>query len=105
MSPDLVRKPLHYDRALRRLWIRGQRCHHGATGAVLATASLIGLAAARLRAPAAFAGVLAAGGILMAHDWQDRSLWFARGWQDQTWTAHQLPMSKSASRSCCEKTS
>ncbi len=27
--------------------------------------------------------VLATGGLLMAHDWHDRSLWFARGWQDQ----------------------
>ena len=36
MSPELIRKPLHYDRQLRRLWIRGQRCHHGATGALLA---------------------------------------------------------------------
>jgi hypothetical protein len=26
---------------------------------------------------------LAAGGLLMAHDWKDRALWFARGWQDQ----------------------
>jgi hypothetical protein len=43
------------------LWIRGQRCHHGATGALLATFGLV----------------------LMAHDWKDRGLWFARGWQDQ----------------------
>ena len=61
MSPELLRKPLHYDAGLRRLWIRGQRWHHGATGALL----------------------VAAGGLLMAHDWKDRGLWFARGWQDQ----------------------
>ena len=39
------RKPLHYDAKRRRLWIRGQRCHHGATGALLAGAGLVGLAA------------------------------------------------------------
>jgi hypothetical protein len=61
MSPELIRKPLHYDRQLRRLWIRGQRCHHGATGALLASLGLL----------------------LMVHDWKDRGRWFARGWQDQ----------------------
>jgi hypothetical protein len=61
MSPELVHKPLHYDRSLRRLWIRGQRCHHGATGALLATLGLV----------------------LMAHDWKDRAIWFTRGWQDE----------------------
>jgi hypothetical protein len=74
----LQRKPLYYDAGMRRLWIRGQRCHHGATGALLAGAGLVGLAA--LRAPALSAFV-AAGGALMVHDWHDRSLWFARGWQ------------------------
>ena len=79
MSPDLhTRKPLHYDAQLRRLWIRGQRCHHGATGALLATAGAVGLLA--LRAPA-LGAMVAAGGALMAHDWHDRSLWFAKGWQ------------------------
>jgi hypothetical protein len=68
MSPELIRKPLHYDRQLKRLWIRGQRCHHGATGALLAGVG-------------AFA--LATGSLLMAHDWKDRPLWFAKGWQDQ----------------------
>jgi hypothetical protein len=61
MSPDLIRKPLHFDAAKRRLWIRGQRCHHGATGALLAG---VGLA-------------------LMLHDWRDRTKWFARGWQPE----------------------
>ena len=78
MSPEFVRKPLHYDAIQRRLWIRGQRCHHGATGALLAGAGMLGLLA--LRAPA-LSGLVAAGGILMAHDWHDRALWFARGWQ------------------------
>jgi hypothetical protein len=78
MSPDLVRKPLHYDATLRRLWIRGQRCHHGATGALLAGAGMLGLLT--LRAPA-LAGMVAAGSFLMAHDWHDRTVWFQRGWQ------------------------
>ena len=60
METELRSKTLHLDRASRRLWIRGQRCHHGATGALLALSGLL----------------------LMAHDWKDRSVWFARGWQD-----------------------
>jgi hypothetical protein len=78
MSPDLLRKPLHYDAIQRRVWIRGQRCHHGATGALLAGAGTLGLLA--LRVPA-LSAMIAAGGALMAHDWHDRSLWFAKGWQ------------------------
>jgi hypothetical protein len=78
MSPELVRKPLHYDALQRRLWIRGQRCHHGATGALLAGAGLLGLLA--LRTPV-LGGLVAAGGVLMVHDWHDRAHWFARGWQ------------------------
>jgi hypothetical protein len=69
MSPRLIRKPLHYDPRLRRLWIRGQRCHHGATGALLASVGAL---------------AVATGSVLMAHDWKDRALWFARGWQDQS---------------------
>jgi hypothetical protein len=71
-------KPLHYDAKRRRLWIRGQRCHHGATGALMAGAGIVGLAA--LRVPA-IGAVVAAGGVLMVHDWHDRRVWFARGWQ------------------------
>jgi hypothetical protein len=33
-----------------------------------------------LRVPA-LSGMVAAGGVLMAHDWRDRSVWFARGAQ------------------------
>jgi len=76
MTPDFVRKPFHYDAIQRRLWIRGQRCHHGATGVVLATAGMFGLVV--LRVPA-LTGMVAAGGVLMAHDWRDRAVWFARG--------------------------
>jgi hypothetical protein len=78
MSAELLRKPVHYDAIQRRLWIRGQRCHHGATGAVLACAGAVGLVALRIPALAA---IVATGGVLMAHDWHDRRVWFARGWQ------------------------
>ena len=78
MSPELLRKPVHYDPTLRRLWIRGQRCHHGATGVVMAGAGCVALVA--LRAPLV-CGVVAAGGLLMVHDWKDRAVWFARGCQ------------------------
>ena len=82
MSPELVRKPLYYDRQLRRLWIRGQRCHHGATGALLATGAVLGFAAARWN-PVRTVVLATTGSLLMAHDWKDRSIWFQRGWQDQ----------------------
>lgn len=49
-----------------RVWIVGQRVHHGATGAVL-------LAAARRRPWLAFAGLA-----LCAHDRRDWRAWFAR---------------------------
>jgi hypothetical protein len=78
MSPELSLKPLHYDAIQRRLWIRGQRCHHGATGALLAGAGAVAMVTLRTRALAA---IVATGGVLMAHDWHDRSLWFSRGWQ------------------------
>lgn len=62
------RYPLYYDRVRRRLWVLGQRCHHGATGAILTTVGT--------------AGVLI-GGALMVHDWKDRQIWFERGWGNQ----------------------
>ena len=49
--------PVRYDSLQRRLWISGQRCHHGATGALLT----------------------ALGCALMLHDWHDRGDWFTRG--------------------------
>jgi hypothetical protein len=58
------RKPIHYDHVRRRLWVCGQRCHHGATGAFLTAAGALGV-------------------LLMAHDWKDRAIWFQRGWQNQ----------------------
>ena len=62
-----VRKLVEYDALRRRLWILGQRCHHGATGSVVATAAFLALAAA------------GGGALMMAHDWKDRSIWFERG--------------------------
>ena len=66
------------DPELRRLWIGGQRLHHGATGIALA-----GVAVANLltrRSPRGLAYLLA-GGAMVAHDWKDRGLWFRRGAQ------------------------
>ena len=72
-----LRRPLHYDAVRRRLWIFGQRCHHGATGAVLT-----GLGAALLLSQSSARRALtlaATGSLLMAHDWKDRPVWFQRG--------------------------
>ena len=67
-----------YDPALRRLWIGGQRLHHGATGAAFATIGLAGLAARRLPVRECVPMTLI-GTLLMAHDWKDRGAWFRRG--------------------------
>jgi len=48
---------LRYDAERRRVWICGQRLHHGLTGALLT----------------------AAGIALMVHDRRDRSIWFRPG--------------------------
>ena len=67
-----------YDPALRRVWIGGQRLHHGATGAAFAAAGFAGLAARRLPlrdcVPVALLGTM-----LMAHYWKDRGAWVRRG--------------------------
>ena len=68
------------DPELRRLWVGGQRLHHGLTGVALAAVGLARLAAGRTDASRAIAWTLA-GGVLMAHDWKDRSVWFRRGAQ------------------------
>jgi len=49
------------DLVRRRLWIFGQRVHHGPTGIVLA----------------------ALGALRVPHDWKDRPVGFQRGWQSQ----------------------
>ena len=46
-----------YDPVKRRIWVAGQRMHHGTTGLLLALT----------------------GTILMLHDWKDHSIWFERG--------------------------
>ena len=68
------------DPELRRMWIGGQRLHHGLTGIAVAGAGLAQLAARRSEASRAIAWTLA-GGVLMAHDWKDRSVWFRFGSQ------------------------
>ena len=74
-------RPIHYDAVRRRLWICGQRCHHGATGALLTALAAVGVATSMR--PARALPLLATGSLLMAHDWKDRPVWFQRGWQDQ----------------------
>jgi hypothetical protein len=73
-----------YDALRRRVWILGQRCHHGATGSLMAGLACLGLVAhtssashSLRRAQAMIA--LAAGSALMVHDWKDRSIWFELG--------------------------
>jgi hypothetical protein len=74
-----------YDARRRRLWINGQRCHHGATGTLVATTAVLGLLAAQAPKPKTrsdakpLVALILAGGAMMAHDWKDRSVWFARG--------------------------
>jgi hypothetical protein len=76
---------VEYDGRHRRVWIRGQRCHHGATGSIVLAAAFLGLIAGRApqarpqAPPRPLAVVALAGGALMAHDWKDRSVWFERG--------------------------
>src|SRR5947209_4712206 len=78
----LRRKVLEYDSSRRRLWIGGQRCHHGAAGSIVATTAAGSLLTGRLGTPARprpFMAMILAGWALMVHDWQDRSMWFRRG--------------------------
>jgi hypothetical protein len=76
---------LTYDTGRKRLWIAGQRCHHGATGALITGVAGVGLALARAHRNTglAIAATAATGSLLMVHDWKDRSIWFQRGWQNQ----------------------
>ena len=77
-----------YDAFRRRVWIFGQRCHHGATGTVLAAVACLGLIIEQPRVkpptkpPAksrSWLALAATGGALMAHDWKDHRFWFKRG--------------------------
>jgi hypothetical protein len=67
-----------YDLELKRMWVGGQRLHHGATGIALAAAGLLGVGAQRFEARRALLWTLA-GSAMVAHDWKDRSAWFAGG--------------------------
>ena len=69
---------VEYDSVRHRVWVLGQRCHHGATGALIAATALGGLAAARLN-PRGTALLALTGTALMAHDWKDRTMWFRAG--------------------------
>jgi hypothetical protein len=83
-SRQLTRRLVEYDAIRRRLWILGQRCHHGATGSLVAAFACAGIVA-----DGAGPGLIGethrkvmlalTGGVLMAHDWKDRSIWFERG--------------------------
>ena len=74
---------VEYDVLRRRVWILGQRCHHGATGIIVTTTAFAGLAAELIRRssspPRPLFAMALAGGAMMAHDWKDRSIWFERG--------------------------
>jgi hypothetical protein len=79
-------KLVEYDSIRRRLWIFGQRCHHGATGSVVAGLACAGLIAEAPvhghTSPRSLSSLLAAvatGCALMAHDWHDHTIWFERG--------------------------
>jgi hypothetical protein len=67
-----------FDTERRRLWVGGQRLHHGLTGTALAGAGLAQLMIRRSANGRLLASLLA-GGALMAHDWKDRGVWFRRG--------------------------
>ena len=82
-SDSRAHKPIEYDAVRRRLWVFGQRCHHGATGAVIAGLALTGLVSDRF-GPRGVGALAATGGLLMVHDWRDRALWFAPGRQAQS---------------------
>jgi hypothetical protein len=77
------RKLVEYDGIHRRVWIRGQRCHHGATGTIVAALACLGLIVEpplhEKPPPRSLLALALTGGALMAHDWHDRSLWFKRG--------------------------
>jgi hypothetical protein len=81
-----VAKLVEYDALRRRLWIFGQRCHHGATGSIVAAAAFLALLSDQapvptphVRARSVLAFTAAGGALMMAHDWKDRAIWFERG--------------------------
>lgn len=78
LGAPVTHQPIVYDAIQRRLWIMGQRCHHGATGALLAASILTGAALGHTH-PRRSIALAGAGTLLMAHDWKDRSIWFEPG--------------------------
>jgi hypothetical protein len=85
-ADNSVKRLVEYDGLRHRLWILGQRCHHGATGSVVAAAAFLALVSEPVPIPKPYTGprsilaLTAAGGaLMMAHDWKDRSIWFERG--------------------------
>jgi hypothetical protein len=74
---------VEYDAFSHRLWILGQRCHHGATGSLVAALGGLGLiirpAPGARSLGSSMLALALAGGALMAHDWKDHSIWFERG--------------------------
>jgi hypothetical protein len=75
---------VEYDAIKRRLWILGQRCHHGSAGSIVAMLACTGLMVEsakvdRVAAPTPIVALALTGTALMAHDWKDRSIWFERG--------------------------
>jgi hypothetical protein len=81
------RRIVEYDGLQHRVWILGQRCHHGATGSLVTAVACIGLIA-ELAKPSmsarAMLALAATGGALMAHDWKDHAIWFERGHGSQS---------------------
>ena len=81
-----IKKLVEYDALRHRLWILGQRCHHGATGSIVAAASFLALVSDPAPVGKPYVGprsvlaLTAAGGaLMMVHDWKDRAIWFERG--------------------------
>jgi hypothetical protein len=88
-DPEISKPSVHnlagglvrYEGERRRVWICGQRLHHGLTGALLASLGVAGLAAHRITPRGGFEWALL-GTALMAHDWHDRTVWFQVGPQE-----------------------
>jgi hypothetical protein len=105
LLPDIsLHHAIRFDARQRRLWILGQRCHHGATGALITAIAGAWVARRQLEAPASatLAGaravssaqthathaaravssataLAALGSLLMLHDWKDHAMWFKPG--------------------------
>lgn len=77
---ELRGRLVEYDAERRRVWVCGQRLHHGLTGALVAVGGLAGLVGRRLTARGGLEWTLL-GSLLMAHDWSDRGHWFEPGRQ------------------------